>query len=384
MEDANEGEPETFLLTCRHVVRPYTDHDEYRWGLVPQREGVGGNYNNANAADDPSPIQTVQLIQPDRLACERSDPDIAKVLELYQIMQEDTGAQDQRSVGRSERRTRDLLHHCRQYAREPSRVFGTLSHSPPIGSYTGIHRTSRRDWALIASLKPRPPGTSESSNRICCLGLDTDITSMLLRTGRSVDAEGNKDSECHFVEPNSFFTDKIITMARYNGLPETSSLFEIPGQDQPDDRNAVRVFKYGATTRATSGILNHQLSYTFSAEGPGDSSGSAGVQTHYCIVGARSRGETSRPPFSFYGDSGSVVCAALDIQQYDGDTRPSGQKLVLGAVGLLWGGITAATVHHPGPDYDIAYAVPMEHVVADIERFCGRKVTNLERVDARD
>jgi hypothetical protein len=128
-------------------------------------------------------------------------------------------------------------------------------------------------------------------------------------------------------------------LKRHLSLEETSNMEK--GLDHTDNRYIV--WKFGRTSHFTFGLLSGIYSNYHSDDGL--------VTEQLWIVDWVGRLKVEFGNFSVPGDSGSLI---WDNKGY--------------VRGLLWGGMVGTTNH---------FAMPMQHVLADIKEVCGAKDVQL-------
>ena len=246
---------------------------------------------------------------------------------------------------------RSFLGYCSSLSNDYDRYLGKVILSPPIGAYNG----ARRDWVLI-KLDPSKYGQELPNNLVAIVDFGQATQRLLRHTGDTLTVEGTTIN-CATFDPMDDFLhlQNFVSMRTIRHLDPT--LNNINGRsldDKEEQETAIRVFKYGALSGATRGILNHVDSYVWKDCDK--------VTRELCVLPAPG----VRRTFSEEGDSGSVVFTII--------SREQGEKAIAAVLGLMWGGHNET----PNPRQDITYVTPFEIIKSDIEEYAQAKLVGLE------
>lgn len=371
-----------YLLTCRHVVCP---------------DGVTDDIGHPSQAQAQA---TINVMQPGAVEfrgvmdeLERAISQKQKYINEKRLIYNNNGDNMAGCPQPSARYTKTQLElsglkefhrYCQAQGSPNARQVGPVAFSPALG----IRNLHRRDWALVGA-------SYEGANSSCTFDLSSKDKDMLLervRPGFLTTFEGHTDDEvaaADFIKLDGTYDLETIEQGGYT-FPRLSNGAVKAAAEGSDDEEAAEdrrflVYKYGATTGSTCGALNCISSRHINKL--------HGTCTNYCIVG-------SGRVFSAKGDSGSAIFGLLPTaapgppggsspnvvlrRQGEGEDGGGPQHVAAAVghgctpavVGIVWGGLDSPwSVPHD----DVTYAIPIKHVLDDIEEYTCRPVVGLKR-----
>lgn len=390
-QDCPSAGTETFLLTNRHVV---CEGDNQMDIMHPS--------SSASASPLAEPIRVIQP-GPRRL----SDLMVDLEIEIAQRTEFITDAENDYEDALEEDDPPNLLYaqymrelpilkslmeHCLSHGNPESQVIGTVAYSPALG----VRHAFRKDWALIRCAPDSGTGTGPYNNSSCISGITNVVRDNLMsqidpRFAVTVDGECKpRRSKLEFITLNTVFNRS--TVEYHYAIPEASGVDAIAAEHEDEDEGkgdqgkdgSFLVYKYGASSESTHGILNSIMSVQWD--------GCSVFHKDYCIVGPRTR-------FARRGDSGCAVFGLLPVSPPSSaadakegvkcrvgkqsstqaavkeGTKPRGHYTP-GIIGLTWGGLGTP---YPKLHHDVTYASPFDAILADIEEFTGRVAIGITR-----
>lgn len=238
-------------------------------------------------------------------------------------------------------KAREFSAHCNHFRSQDRRRIGTVVASPSIGTFEGTYR----DWAVI-KLSESMFGSNIPANRVFIDDLPGEYFKMLQDTGCTtrapIDTSDPPGWSPNFVELGTYFARAAIS----------------------NSKEQVHVYKHGAISGTTHGLLNQVYSYHWWYD--------SDMVWDYCVLDT-----DQKHPFSQRGDSGSVVFAVLPAAAVAG-TFPSPSlsslnirstdQLVVGVVGFLLAGCRGPGVD-PRDECDVSHVVPFDIVKDNIEYY---------------
>jgi hypothetical protein len=374
---ARSQEPTTYLLTNRHVICGDTETQDIG---VPSSGDSGVNDGSKEAGT--LQIDMIQL-SPHGFSeiSSQIDEQISSTMEFIDDLDNHEGG-DYRVAANTLGRLQEIQRCCSAHKEPSDRRIGTVEFSPRIGKHaTGY----RRDWALVRC-------ANQGINVSCMYGLNHADQMQLvqkLRPGFAVSVEGRPMSpgfraRFDFIKLEGFFTRNTIkqyhtvhTNPKKHGNYVRGTLVASDSETDVAEHKKQKlvVYKYGAVTDSTCGMLNC-ISSRQAEDGTG------GTYFKYCIIGFH---DQKLSAFSEKGDSGSAIFGLLPVPL--SPSSPGASKVAKrggksganhtytpGIIGLLWGGIGR------GPVQDVTYATPIEDVLDNIKKHTGRDIVNLQRL----
>lgn len=384
--DCSSAGAETFLLTNRHVVC----EDDNEMDIM----------HPLSSASPPS--EPIRVVQPGRRRLDDLmvdlDIEISQRIDFISDVESDSDnppdendllyAQYKRELPSLEA----LREHCLAHESLESQVIGTVAYSPALGVNNDFHN----DWALIRCGSDFGAGTDAYNNSSCISGITNIVRRDLMgqvdpQFAVNVNGEcKRRRAELEFITLNTVFNRS--TVEHHYAIPEVNGVDAVIAQLEDEDEGKgdqgmdgkFLVYKYGAKTGSTHGILNCIMSFQWD--------GCSVFRKDYCIVGPHTR-------FSQPGDSGSAVFGLLPLSPpnpaangregaerggyghsspqaaVEEDTKPRAH-CTPGIIGLAWGGVR--TRQSKG-DHDLTFATPFDVILADIEKFTGRVAIGITR-----
>lgn len=401
---------ETFLLTNRHVV---CDGDNNVDIMHPLSSGSQSGSQSGSPSGSPSGSQSgsaLPLAEPIRVikpgpSCLR-DLMIDLEIEITQRTEFITDAENDSEDALEENDPPNLLYaqyhrelpilkslmeYCLAHDSPESQVIGTVAYSPALGVRHEFHN----DWALIRCGPELGAGTGAYNNSSCISGINNTVKCYSLMSQVdprfAVNVEGDckrRRAELEFITLNTVFDRS--TVEHHYAIPEVSDVAAVIAKYEDEDKykeghgkdGKFLVYKYGANSASTYGILNSILSVQWN--------GCNVPEKDYCIVGPHAG-------FSQPGDSGSAIFGLLPISPpssaADGNegakcggstqsstavkegTKPRG-NCTPGIIGIVWSGLG---MPDSAPLHGVTFATPFDVVLADIEKFTGRVAIDITR-----
>ncbi|KAL1845637.1 hypothetical protein Daus18300_014477 [Diaporthe australafricana] len=389
---------QTFLLTSRHVVCDDDNTNDITYPLP--------------SSSDRSPMKPIHVIQPgprhlealqDELKSEitKRNKFIAAVKARSDTMPDENDTANLLFARYKQElpTLESLSEHCLKHRTDDSQKIGTVAYSRSIG----VRDEHRIDWALISCGPDASTGTGAYNNSCCISDIIHNVRDKVMEQvdpafAVTVDGCANGlGSELEFITLNTCFSRS--TVERYHAIPNVNSVpaaAAVEHEDGQGEDGKFLVYKYGATTGSTYGVLNSILSRHLDGRGM--------LHKDYCIVGPRKE-------FSRSGDSGSVVFGLLPIltpllmpspnsvrtpsptingseggnrsNKGHGSSQAAEEEATKpkiyctpGIIGVVWGGNGPPL---SGSYQDVTFATPFDIVLEDIEDFTGRKVIDLSR-----